>query len=107
VLIARATAHIPNVRAAAHGGLTVDLARKLGASVLVRVCGKEPMAEISMAAMNLTAGGFPTVLVPRGDQFLQISSRAVRAACCDSDHAALARLVPWVVIEFLKATGRA
>ena len=35
VLLARATAHIPNVRAASHNGLTVGLARGFGASVLV------------------------------------------------------------------------
>jgi pantetheine-phosphate adenylyltransferase len=105
VLIARATAHIPNVSATSHGGLTVDLARKLGASALVRVCGQEIATEFTMAAMNLRAGGFRTILVPRGDQFLQVSSRAVRAAC--RDHAGLPRLVPEVVIEFLEATGRA
>ena len=40
-----------------------------------------------MAAMNLGTDGFRTVLGPRGDHFLQVSSRAVGAACPDGNHA--------------------
>ena len=58
-----------------------------------------------MAAMNLNAGGFPTVLVPRTEQFCQISSSAVQTACRDGDRAGLIGLVPAVVIEFLETTG--
>ncbi len=104
-LIASATGHLPNVRARWHCGLTIGLARDLGASALVRVCGKEPTAELAMAAMNLNAGGFPTVLVPRTEQFCQISSSAVQTACRDGDRAGLIGLVPAVVIEFLETTG--
>ena len=106
VLIARATGHIPNVRAVSHNGLTVALARALGASALVRVCGKDATVELAMAAMNLNASGLPTVLVPRSERFCQVSSSAVQTACRDGDRAGLRGLVPAVVIEFLEATGR-
>ena len=43
--------------------------------------------------MNLSAGGFPTVLVPRSERFCQVSSSAVQAAWRDGDRAGLAGLV--------------
>src|SRR5437588_144985 len=51
-LVTEATSHLANVRTVHFYGLTVDLARNVGATVLLRAAHKERGYELSMAASN-------------------------------------------------------
>lgn len=84
-------------------GLTVDLARQVGATVLVRVAHKERDDEASMAAMNLALAGLPTVLVSVGTDTRMISSSVVRELVANGKLAAASELVPRCVRPALAA----
>lgn len=79
-LLQKACAHLPNVRVAARGGLTVDCAKEFGADCLVR--GVRPLSdfetEYSMAQMNRMLGGVETLLMTTSETCAGISSSIVR-----------------------------
>jgi pantetheine-phosphate adenylyltransferase len=100
-LVQEATAHLESVRAVRFHGLTVDLARSEGATVLVRSAHKERASELSMAAMNQVLTGIPTAFVPAGAATRTISSSLVRQLIASGDLAAARELVPPCVAEAL------
>lgn len=79
-LLESACAHLPNVRVAARGGLTVDCAKEFGADCLVR--GVRPLGdfetEFAMAQVNRMIGGVETLLMTTGTAYAGISSSIVR-----------------------------
>ena len=79
-LLQKACAHLPSVRVAARGGLTVDCAKEFGADCLVR--GVRPLGdfetEYSMAQMNRMLGGVETLLMTTSEDVAGISSSIVR-----------------------------
>jgi pantetheine-phosphate adenylyltransferase len=93
-LVSASTAHLGNVRAIGHEGLTVDGARAAGAGVLVRNAGKELRQERTMAATNERLSGLPTVLVPPDPSTSAISSTFVRALLGRRRYDDLESLVP-------------
>lgn len=93
-LVNDTTAHLPNVSCLHFSGLTVEAARSVGASALLRVTHKEHGDELSMAAMNLMLAGIPTVMLPPNAETTAISSSVVRKLVMDGQVAAASRLVP-------------
>jgi pantetheine-phosphate adenylyltransferase len=77
-LVVEATSHLETVRAVHFFGLTVDLARREGVTVLVRAAHKERRNELSMAATNRLLAGIPTVFVSADPGTGTISSALVR-----------------------------
>ena len=79
-LLQKACAHLPNVRVAARGGLTVDCAKEFGADCLVR--GMRPLGdfetEYSMAQVNRMLSGVETLLMTTSETCAGISSSIVR-----------------------------
>lgn len=96
-LIAAATSHLPSVRSVRFHGLTVQLAREEGATVLVRSAHKERGDEVSMAAMNLMVGGIHTLFVPPEMRTRTISSSLVRRLFHSGQLTAAQELVPAAV----------
>ena len=75
-----ATAHIPNVRVIAHGGLLVDCARENGVDAVIR--GLRPIgdfdSEYQMAQINRMLGGVETLMLMTSAEVASISSSVVR-----------------------------
>jgi pantetheine-phosphate adenylyltransferase len=104
-LVAEATAHLDNVRTITHHGLTVDAARLVGASVLVRSAHKDRSDELTMAAMNERVSGVLSVFVPADPETAWISSSLVRSALRDGRDADLASMTPPCVVDALAEYG--
>ena len=80
-LIAESVTHLPNVTAIRWSGLLVDLAREVGADVMVK--GLRGVAdfeyEVQMAHMNRSLDRLiDTVFIPTSQEFSHISSSIVR-----------------------------
>ena len=96
-LVAEAIAHLGTVRAVQFYGLTVALARREGATVLIRSAHKEQADELAMAATNGFISGIPTVLVPAAAATRDISSSLVRRLVGAGRIEEAQRLVPMAV----------
>ncbi|MBM3683511.1 MAG: pantetheine-phosphate adenylyltransferase [Actinobacteria bacterium] len=80
-LLGESLAHLGNVEVVIGGpGLVVDLARRVGATVLVKgIRGVADLeSESQMAHMNLAMAGIPTVFVPTSQEFAHLSSTLIR-----------------------------
>lgn len=95
-----------NVRVLAYGGLLIDIARNVGASVLVRGGGKEHATEKEMAYMN-GCDGLPTVLIPSDPQTAFVSSSLVRTLLAAGALDAATSLVPTSVAKVMRARQEA
>ena len=79
--IERATAHVPGVRVAEfHGRLLVDVARELGAGLIVKGLrgGTDFEYELPMALMNRHLTAMETVFLPGDPRFQHVSSSLVK-----------------------------
>ena len=101
-MLAGACRQLGNVRVAAHSGLLTDVARHIGATVLVRSAGKEHADEKRMAFMNGCAG-LKTILIPVDPETAFISSSQVRGLIAVGAFDATARLVPASVTDLVKS----
>lgn len=101
-MLSGACQHFGNVTVAAHGGLLIDIAAKVGATVLVRSSGKEHGDEEQMAYLNGCAG-LRTLLIPSDPATAFISSSHVRTLIGVGALDAAAELVPPAVAEKAKA----
>jgi pantetheine-phosphate adenylyltransferase len=79
-MLSESLAHLQNVRIVAMSTLVVDLARDVGASVIVR--GLRAVSdfeiELQMAQMNRQLSGIETLFIPTGWQYAFIASRLIR-----------------------------
>jgi pantetheine-phosphate adenylyltransferase len=100
-LVLAVTDALPNVDCIAHHGLAIDAARLHGATTLVRSAHKEQRNELTMAAMNATAGGVPTAFVTGDPALGWISSSVVRASLAHGDVERVRAMVPGVVADAL------
>ena len=79
-LIAESTSHLDNVSVEVFSALVVDLARKIGADVLVK--GLRAVTdfenELQQAQMNHAVSGIDTLFIPCTDQFSFVASKFVR-----------------------------
>jgi pantetheine-phosphate adenylyltransferase len=93
-LLREATNHLANVTATSFDGLTVDLARMVGADVLVRAAHKEGRSEYQMAAINYEVGAIRTVFFPASPNTVAVSSSIIRTLTLTGRLDAARHLVP-------------
>ena len=105
-MVAESLAHVSNVRIVAMSSLVVDLAREVGATVIVK--GLRAVSdfenELQMAQMNRQLSGIETLFIPTGSQHAYIASRLIREVARFGGD--VSSLVPEPVNRRLKAVGR-
>ena len=79
-MIAESVAHLTNVRLAPLSSLVVDLARELGADVIVKGLrvASDAEAELQQAQMNKKVAGIETLFIPSSSEYSFIASKYVR-----------------------------
>ena len=79
-MLAESLAHLPTVRIVAMSTLVVELAREVGATVIVRGLRavSDFESELQMAQMNRQLSGIETLFLPTGAQYAYIASRLIR-----------------------------
>jgi pantetheine-phosphate adenylyltransferase len=105
-MLSEACQHFRNVRVATHGGLLIDIAAQVGATVLVRSAGKEHVDEEQMAYLN-GCEGLRTLLIPSDPATAFISSSQVRTLIGVGALDAAAELVPPGVTDRAQARENA
>jgi pantetheine-phosphate adenylyltransferase len=106
VLVEASTTHLPNVRCVHFFGLTVDLARREGADVLVRSAHKDVNDERSMAAMNEMLSGIRTFFAAPAPATAAVSSSMVRRLIAAGRVDLATHLVPPAVADALSAKAQ-
>ncbi|MDA8037560.1 MAG: pantetheine-phosphate adenylyltransferase, partial [Actinomycetota bacterium] len=102
-MIAESVAHLTNVEIVAMSTLVVDLARELGATVIVKGLRavSDFESELQMAQMNRGLSGIETLFIPTGPQYAYVSSRLIREVARYGGE--VSSLVPAAVDRRLKA----
>jgi pantetheine-phosphate adenylyltransferase len=79
-MLAESLAHLPTVRIVAMSTLVVELARELGATVIVKGLRADSdfESELQMAQMNRELSGIETLFLPTGSTYAYIASRLIR-----------------------------
>ena len=79
-MIEEAVAHLGNVRLAPLSSLVVDLAREVGADVIVKGLrvASDAEAELQQAQMNRKVAGIETLFIPSSSEYSFIASKYVR-----------------------------
>lgn len=105
-MVAECTAGIPNVRIVAMSTLVVDLARQVGASVIVKGLRavSDFESELQMAQMNRELSGIETLFIPTGSQHAFVASRLIREVARYGGD--VSSFVPEPVNRRLKETAR-
>jgi pantetheine-phosphate adenylyltransferase len=97
------------VRVEPYEGLTVDAARRLGASILLRGVRNlnDMQYEAQQAVTNRQLAGLETAFVMAGQSFAYVSSTLIRqVTAMGSDPSVLASMCPPLVIDALLAKKR-
>ena len=79
-MIAESVAHLTNVRLAPLSSLVVDLARELGADVIIKGLrvASDAESELQQAQMNKKVAGIETLFIPSSSEYSFIASKYVR-----------------------------
>jgi pantetheine-phosphate adenylyltransferase len=79
-MIVDSVAHLPNVELASFGSLVVDLAREIGADVIVKGLrvASDAESELQQAQMNRRVTGIETLFIPCSSEYSFIASKYVR-----------------------------
>jgi pantetheine-phosphate adenylyltransferase len=79
-MIAESVAHLPTVRLVSMSTLVVEVARQLGATVIVKGVRavSDFESELQMAQMNRQLSGIETLFLPTGATYAYIASRLIR-----------------------------
>jgi pantetheine-phosphate adenylyltransferase len=79
-MLAESLAHLPTVRIVAMSTLVVELAKEVGATVIVKGLRavSDFESELQMAQMNRELSGIETLFIPTGSQYAYIASRLIR-----------------------------
>ena len=79
-MINDSVAHLPNVKLASFSSLVVDLARDVGADVIVKGLrvASDAEAELQQAQMNRRVTGIETLFIPCSSEYSFIASKYVR-----------------------------
>jgi pantetheine-phosphate adenylyltransferase len=79
-MISDSAAHLPNVSVTSLSMLTVDLARKVGADVVVKGLrvASDAESELQQAQMNRRVAGIETLFIPCSSEYSFIASKYVR-----------------------------
>ena len=107
-MIADAVAHLDNVAVAVGEGLAVDLARQVGADVIVKGLrvASDFEHELQMAQMNEAISGIVTLFLPCASTSSFLSSSLIRDIVRLGGADRVAAMVPPPVAERLVAVGR-
>ncbi|NNN16181.1 MAG: pantetheine-phosphate adenylyltransferase [Acidimicrobiaceae bacterium] len=102
-MIESAISHVHNVEVVSLSTLVVDLARALGAGVIVRGLRvvSDFEAELQMAQMNRRLSGIDTVFIPTSAEFSFLASKLLREV--SSFGGDVSSMVPKVVADALNA----
>lgn len=102
-VIEESVADLPGVEVSAHTGLLVDVARAVGADVVVKGIRSETdyAYEQPMAAMNRHLSGIETLLLPASGEVAHVSSTLVRQISAGGGD--VSDLVPAPVLAALAA----
>lgn len=79
-MITDSVVHLPNVSLATFSSLVVDLAREVGADVIVKGLrvASDAEAELQQAQMNKKVSGIETLFIPCSSEYSFIASKYVR-----------------------------
>jgi pantetheine-phosphate adenylyltransferase len=79
-MIVDSVAHLPNVKLASFASLVVDLAREIGADVIVKGLrvASDAESELQQAQMNRRVTGIETLFIPCSSEYSFIASKYVR-----------------------------
>lgn len=79
-MIQASVAHLGNVELESFSSLVVDLARRIGADVIVKGLrvSSDAEAELQQAQMNKAVAGVQTILIPSASEYSFIASKFVR-----------------------------
>ena len=79
-MIGDSVAHLPNVRLEHFQSLVVDLARRIGADVIVKGLrvASDAESELQQAQMNKKVAGIETLFIPSSSEYSFIASKYVR-----------------------------
>jgi pantetheine-phosphate adenylyltransferase len=79
-MIRDSIAHLPNITMASFGSLVVDLAREIGADVIVKGLrvASDAESELQQAQMNKKVAGIETLFIPCSSEYSFIASKYVR-----------------------------
>lgn len=104
-MIAESVTHLPNVRVEFFGSLVVDLARQVGADVIIKGLrvASDFEHELQMAQMNEAISGLITVFIPCATSSSFISSSLLRDITRFGGAARVAAMVPPPVAKRLEA----
>ncbi len=105
-MLVEAIAHVSNARVVVMSTLVVDLARQLGASVIVKGLRavSDFESELQMAQMNRQLSGIETLFIPTGSQYAYIASKLIREVARYGGD--VSELVPPPINRMLKAIAR-
>jgi pantetheine-phosphate adenylyltransferase len=105
-MIAESLAHLPTVRIVSMSSLVVELAKEVGATVIVKGLRavSDFEAELQMAQMNRELSGIETLFIPTGSQYAYIASRLIREVARYGGD--VSGLVPEPVNRRLKAVSK-
>ncbi len=105
-MLIEAIAHVSNARVVVMSSLVVDLARQLGASVIVKGLRavSDFESELQMAQMNRQLSGIETLFIPTGSQYAYIASKLIREVARYGGD--VSELVPPPINRMLKAIAR-
>lgn len=111
-MISEAVAHLHNVTLASFSSLVVDLAREVGADVIVKGLRvvSDFESELQQAQMNKAVSGYETLFVPCSGESTFIASKYVRDFAHYGGSDRIGSMVPAPVLKMLEskfpATGR-
>jgi pantetheine-phosphate adenylyltransferase len=79
-MITDSVSHLPNISLATFSSLVVDLARQVGADVIVKGLrvASDAEAELQQAQMNKKVSGIETLFIPCSSEYSFIASKYVR-----------------------------
>ena len=79
-MIGDSVAHLPNVEFDSFSSLVVDLARRIGADVIVKGLrvASDAESELQQAQMNKAVAGLETLFIPCSSEYSVIASKYVR-----------------------------
>ncbi len=103
-MIADSVAHLPNVSLDFFSSLVVDLARRLGADVIVKGLrvASDAEAELQQAQMNKAVAGIETLFIPCSSEYSFIASKYVRDFARFGGADRIGTMVPGPVFTKLK-----
>jgi pantetheine-phosphate adenylyltransferase len=96
---------VPGVRVEKYTGLTVDFARLVKATVILRGIRDvlDLRYEFQLAMANRTVGGIETIFIMTGDQYALTSSSLIRqVVALGGDVRSLSGLLPAIVVQKLR-----